>query len=214
MWYFLAVMAVLAAGIIWNHRRNSARRKAASSERFAQLLEGGASPVPATAAPAPAPAIAVAGQETPASGAAPEEAPAVAYAARAHVLSPAEKLVYYLLRAGLPDLEVFPKVPLAVVIEAPGKGYDREQQLRRLSRQVIDFVVCDKGMKVVAAVQLAAVGPEAVVAQRIRSECLKSAGLRLVTVEPTALPKRAELRAFICGSPAGASAGTAPLRPL
>jgi hypothetical protein len=203
VWYFLTVMAVIAVGLIWNHRRNAVRREAASKERLEQMMKAGASPVLPAAAPAPA-ATPVTGQGAPEADAAPEEATPIAYAARAHVLSQAEKLVYYLLRTGLPDLEVFPKVPLVAIIDVPGKGYDHEQQLRRLSRQVIDFVVCDKEMKVVAAVQLAAIGPEAVVAQRIRSECLKSAGIRLVRVEPKALPRRAEVRAFICG--AGAEA--------
>lgn len=208
MWYFLAVMAALMAALIWNHRRNAAKREAASKERFREMLKAG----PATAAPAGEPAAAVASPAVPAAEAAPE--PGIAYAARPHLLSPAEKLIYYLLRTGLPDLEVFAKVPLAAVIEAPGMGYDHEQQLRRLARQVLDFVVCDKGMKIMAGVQLAAVGPEAVVAQRIRSECLKSAGIRLVTIDPSALPKRAEVRAFICDGTAVPGASGAPARPL
>jgi hypothetical protein len=204
VWYFLLFVLVAASGVfVWDYRRKAARREAASKERLEQLVKAGATPAPSAALAPASPAAAVAGPAAPASDAAAEEAPAAAYAARAQLLSQAERLIYYLLRTGLPDLEVFPKVPLAAVVEAPGKGYDHEQQLRRLSRQVIDFVVCDKEMKVVAAVQLAAVGPDAVVAQRIRSECLKAAGVRLVTVEPGALPRRAEVRAFICGSAAG-----------
>ena len=198
-------MAVIAAGLIWNYRRNAPRREAASRERFEQLLKTGTAPA-IPAAPPAAPAIAVTPQTAPASEAAPEAA--VAYAARQRLLSQPEKLVYYLLRTGLPDLEVFPKVPLAAVIDSPATGYDREQQLRRLARQVLDFVVCDKEMKMVVAVQLAAIGPEAVIAQRIRSECLKSAGIRLVTLQPAALPKRAEVRAFILGDAASAAAVT------
>ena len=210
MWYFLAVMAVVAAGIIWNYRRNAVRREAASRERFTKMLSPAGPAVPS----APTAPVAIADERAVAPVAAPEEAPGIPYAPRAHVLTPAEKLVYYLLRTGLPDLEVFPKVPLPAVVDVPGKGYDLEQQLRRLSRQVIDFVVCDKEMKVVAAVQFAANGPEAVVAQRIRAECLKSAGIRLLTVEPGALPKRAEVRAFICGDTGGASVEALPKRPL
>jgi hypothetical protein len=211
VWYFLAFVLVAAIGVfIWDYRRKAARREVASKERFQQLMKAGAAPAP-PAAPAPA-AAAVAAQEARDTDAAPEEAAAIAYAARAHLLGQRERLVYYLLRTGLPELEVFPKVPLAAVVEVPGKGYDHEQQLRRLARQVVDFVVCDKEMKVVAAVQLAAIGPDAVVAQRIRAECLKSAGIRLVTVEPGAPPRRAEVRALVCGSVAGAA--TAPGRPV
>jgi hypothetical protein len=217
VWYFLLFVLVVAIGVfIWDYRRKAARREAVSKERFQELVKAGVSQGPRAAAPAvPAPAAAAAtGQGAASPEAAPDEAPAIAYSARAHLLGQAEKLIYYLLRTGLPDLEVFPKVPLAAVIDAPGKGYDHEHQLRRLSRQLIDFVVCDKEMRVVAAVQIAAAGPDAVVAQRIRAECLTSAGVRLVTIEPGALPKRSELRAFIYGSAAGSGAAAAPHRPV
>jgi len=212
MWYllFFAAVVIVTGVFVWDYRRKAARRDAASRERFAQIFEAdppaaaGAAPL-ASAAPA-MPATPVA-QPLPAPPAeSTPDAPPIAYAARERLLSPAEKLIYLLLKTGLPDHEIFSKVPLTAVVQVPGAGYDHEQQLRRLSRQVLDFVVCDKGMKVVAALQLAPVGPEAVIAQRIRSQCLKSAGIRLVTIEPGALPKRSEVRAFVCGEASGAAA--------
>ena len=213
MWYlfFAAVVGAVTAAIIWDYRRKAALRESASKERFAQMLKVGA---PAAAAAAPAPAAAPIAQPQAASATDTSlDAPAIAYTARERLLSQPEKLIYLLLKAGLPDHEILSKVTLTAAIDAPGTGYDREQQLRRLSRQVLDFVVCDKGMKIVAAVQLAAVGPDAVIAQRIRSECLKSAGIRLVTIEPGALPKRSEVRAFVFGdaaAPAVSGAGEKP----
>jgi hypothetical protein len=209
VWYlfFAAVVGAVTAAIIWDYRRKAARRESASTERFAELLKAG---TPAAAGAAPAPAAAPVAQPQAASATVTSpDAPATAYTARERLLSQPEKLIYLLLKTGLPDHEIFSKVTLTAAVDAPGAGYDHEQQLRRLSRQVLDFVVCDKAMKIVAAVQLAAVGPEAVVAQRIRSECLKSAGIRLVTIEPGALPKRSEVRAFVFGEtgasvPAGA----------
>ena len=206
MWYlflFLAAVAVVTAVFIWDYRRKAALRESASKERFKEMFKAGPLAAPSTA---PAPAAPVVSQPQPASPTdTPPDAPGIAYAARDRLLSQAEKLIYLLLKTGMPDHEIFSKVPLAAVVDVPGTGYDHEQQLRRLSRQVLDFVVCDKGMKIVAAVQLAAASPDAIVAQRIRSECLKSAGIRLVTIEPGALPKRPEVRAFVCGG-AGASA--------
>ena len=207
MWYFLAAMMAIMAFLIWDYRRKKGSREAASQERFDQIFKTGTSS-PAAAAPGAqvTPVAPVPAAQAPASDAEPEAAPPIAYSARPHVLGPAEKLAYFLLRTGLPDLEVFPKVSLAAVIDIPVKGYDREQQLRRLARQVLDFVICDKQMKVLAVVQFAPVGPEAVIAQRIRSDCLKAAGIRLVTIVPAALPKRAEVRAFIFegAAPSGA----------
>jgi hypothetical protein len=213
VWYllFFVALMIVTGVFVWDYRRKAARRDAASRERYTQMFEAGP---PAAAGTAPlAPAASVAAPQPAPLTETPPDAPAVIYAARERLLSQPEKLIYLLLKTGLPDHEIFSKVPLTAVIQVPGMGYDHEQQLRRLSRQVLDFVVCDKGMKVVAALQLAPVGPEAVIAQRIRSECLKSAGIRLVTIEPGALPKRSDVRALVCGEasgPAAVSVGEKP----
>jgi hypothetical protein len=213
VWYlfFAAVVGAVTAAIIWDYRRKAARRESVSRERFAEMLKAGA-PAAAGAAPAPAAAPVAQPQAASTTDTSPDSS-ATAYTARERLLSQTEKLIYLLLKTGLPDHEIFSKVTLTAVVDAPGAGYDHEQQLRRLSRQVIDFVVCDKGMKVVAAVQLAAVGPDAVVAQRIRSECLKSAGIRLVTIEHGALPKRSEVRAFVCGETSASAVAGAGEKP-
>jgi hypothetical protein len=215
VWYlflFLAAVAGVTAVFIWDYRRKAALRESASRERFREMLKAG--PLSAASA-APAPVVPVAPSPQPASVTeTPPDAPAIAYAARERLLSQSEKLIYLLLKTGVPDHEIFSKVPLTAVVNAPGTGYDHEQQLRRLSRQVLDFVVCDKGMKIVAAVQLAAASPDAIVAQRIRTECLKSAGIRLVTIEPGALPKRSEMRAFVCGEAAAPAGGEKPRHQL
>ena len=186
-WFFAAVVIVVSV-FAWDYRKKAAKREAVSRQRMLQVMKAGA-PVAAPAATTP---------EAAAAEPAPE-APPIAYKANERMLSQPETLLYLLLRSGIPDHEIFPKLSLAAVVVAPGTGYDREQQVRRLSRHQLDFVVCDKAMRVVAAVQLAAVGPEAVVAQRIREECLGSAGIRVVTIDPAALPKRSEMRALVCG---------------
>jgi hypothetical protein len=216
VWYlflFLAAVAVVTAVFIWDYRRKAALRESASRERFKEMLKAG--PLAAASAAPAVPAARVFSESQPASVAqTPPDAPAIAYAARDRLLSQSEKLIYLLLKTGVPDHEIFSKVPLTAVLNAPGTGYDHEQQLRRLSRQVLDFVVCDKGMKIVAAVQLAAASPDAIVAQRIRTECLKSAGIRLITIEPGALPKRSEVRAFVCGEAAAPAGGEKPRHQL
>jgi hypothetical protein len=216
VWYlflFLAAVAVVTAVFIWDYRRKAALRESASRERFKEMLKAG--PLAAASAAPAVPAARVISESQPASVAqTPPDAPAIAYAVRDRLLSQSEKLIYLLLKTGVPDHEIFSKVPLTAVLNAPGAGYDHEQQLRRLSRQVLDFVVCDKGMKIVAAVQLAAASPDAIVAQRIRTECLKSAGIRLITIEPGALPKRSEVRAFVCGEAAAPAGGEKPRHQL
>lgn len=203
MWYaFFGALVLVAAVFAWDYRRKAAMRESISKKRGEQLLKAGApagaSPVPASP-PASAPPATVAGGAT-------EPAPAVAYAARDRLLTQAETLVYFLLKSSLSDLETLPKISLAAMVSLPASGYDREQLIRRLSRHQVDFVVCDKAMKIVAAVQLAVAGAEVVMAQRFQTECLKSAGIRIVVIDATSLPKRAELRALVCGQ----SGATAP----
>ena len=195
-WFFL-VVAVLVAVAVWDFRRKAVKREAASKERLELLLE--AKPSAAASVPkSPEPAAQAAADGV------PEEPAAIVYAARERLLNQSETLIYLLLKSGMPDHAIFPKVPLAQVVEAPGAGYDREQQLRRLARHHVDFVVCDKAMRVVVAILVQASGPEAAVAQRIKTECLKSSGIRLVTIDPAALPKRAELRTVVFGQAADA----------
>jgi hypothetical protein len=178
-------VVIVTAIVIWDYRRRAAKREVASSERFEQIF----TPVAPIAGPAPAGGVA----------AAPEAPSPAAFTACERLLSAPETLIYYLLKTGIPDHEVFPKVPMAEVVEAPGAGYDREQQLRRLARHQVDFVICDKTTRVVVAILVQASGPEAAVSQRIKAECLKSAGIRMVTIDPASLPKRAELRAVVFG---------------
>lgn len=187
---FLVVMAIVIAVFVWDYRRKIARREAVSKQRLAQLLKA-ATPAATPAVPPPEPAPAAA------AGVAPDVPSTIALPAKERLLSQSETLIYYLLKTGIPDHEVFPKVALAAVLAVTGEGYDR-QQLRPLSRHLLDFVVCDKGMRIVAAVQVAAAGAEAAGAQRIKADCLKAAGIRLVIIDPAALPRRAELRTLVC----------------
>lgn len=195
-WFVLFVLAAAAAiaYFIWDLRRKTAAREAASSQKFAELLraqspassrlEASAAAAPATGSPAPAQAPAVPAAHPPAQ----------------RFLSQGETLLYYLLKTGIPDHEVFANVPLAAVVGAPGAGVEREQQLRRLAPYQLGFVVCNKSMRVVAVAEVDSAGSvEAAGAQNFKAECLKQAGIRLVRINPAALPRRDQIRAIVCG---------------
>jgi len=197
-WWYLLLLA--AAGVVvyavWNFRRKTASRLAASAARFEKMLKGQAasavSPQPQAAAPA----------EPSVAANAPPATPAAPSVATQRFLGQAESLLYYLLKAGLPDFEVFAGVSLARVVGVAGNGRDRELQLRRLSQCQLDFVICDKSMKVVSVVELeSAAGAGAAGDQRFKSDLLKQAGIRLVRVNPAALPRRGEVWALIHGEP-------------
>ncbi len=188
VWYLLMLVPVFAVVyFIWAYQKRAFDRAGASRERFEKLLGVGQ---PATAQREPAePAAGIA-------GAAPTPI------ARERFLTRPEALLYYLLKAGAPGHEVFAHVALASVVGvAQGSAApEREQQLRRLSLYQLDFVVCDKNMRVVAAVELeSAQAAAAAGLQRFKADCLKAAGIRLVRVNPAALPRRDAVRALVLG---------------
>lgn len=191
-WYlFLLAVAGGVGYSIWNFRRKAAASKAASAARFEQVFKGRAqppaNPQPSSSTAAPAKALA-------ATAATP--APAQRF------LGQAESLLYYLLKAGLPGFEVFAGVSLARVVGAPGNGRDREPQARRLSQYQLDFVVCDKSMRVVAVVDLeSASGAATAGDQSFKFETLRQAGIRVVRVDPAAPPRREQMRTLIIGEP-------------
>lgn len=205
-WY---LFLLFAAGIIfygvWSSRKQIAAREAASKARFERLLKAPAQAA-ANSDPAPAAASSTASALSPSLAAsATPKAPEVPAPAAEHFLGKAETLLYYLLKSGLPEYEVFAKATLASVIGASGSGHEREQQLRRLAQYRLDFVVCDKSMRVIAAIDIdSAVAAAGAGDQQFKAECLKRAGIRMLRVDPAALPKREQIRALVGGPvPAG-----------
>ena len=207
-WY---LFLLLAAGIIlfgvWSSRKQIAAREAASKARFERMLGAPVQPAaPAESEPMAeaafpsAPSVSLAAP-------APAKAPALA-PARERFLGQAETLLYYLLKTGLPGYEVFPNVSLATVIGVSGSGYEREQQLRRLAQYRLNFVVCDKAMRIIAAVDVdsaaAAMGARE---EQFKADCLKGAGVRLVRIKREALPKRDQIPALVLGPDLAAGGG-------
>jgi len=208
-WYlFLLVAAGIIVFVVWSSRKQIAAREAASKARLERMLRA---PVQPVAQAEPAPTAAAASPSAPSASLAvpaPAKAPA-AVPARERFLGQAETLLYYLLKTGFPDYEVFANVSLASVISASGSGHEREQQLRRLAQYRLDFVVCDKSMRILAVVEMdSAVAAVGAGEQQFKADCLKRAGIRLVRVNPAALPKREQIRALVGGpAPAGSEGG-------
>jgi hypothetical protein len=199
--WFLFLLAV-AGGVVfafWNYRRKAAASKAASEARFKRMFKG-RTQTPASPQPSSPAAVPASASSAPAK--APPATPATVPAAAQRFLGRAESLIYYLLKAGLPGFEIFAGVSLARVVGAPGDGRDREQQLRRLSQYQLDFIICDKSMRVVAVIDVeSAAGAEAAGDQRFKSDLLRQAGIRVVRVNPVALPRREQIRDLIGGGP-------------
>ena len=196
LWFvLLLVITGVVAFAVWDYRKKTAARAAASQARFEEIFKGkgAAAPSPPESAP-PLPAATVA-----TTSAVPQPSPAVS-AARAgdRFLGRAEAMVYRLLRTGMPDHEVFAKVTLASVVSGPGSGHQRAQQVQRLSQYLIDFIVCDRDLRIVAAVELeTAGGAEAIGVRKFKEDCLKAAGIRLVRIDTAAPPRGQEIRALL-----------------
>ena len=200
VWFlFLLVTAGVVAVFVWDYRKKAASREASRKDRFDRIFQSKA------AGGSPGNAEAASAGDDPAAGGIPEMPKPPVPAAVERFLSPPERLAYLLLRAGIPDHEVFARVTLSAVVTPPGTGIDREQHRRRLSQYQIDFVVCDREMRVVAAIELETTAgrPEAAADQRVKTDCLKAAGIRLVQLNPAALPRRDALRALVYGEPTG-----------
>ena len=196
-WYlFLLVVAGVTAVFVWDFRRKAARREAASKERFERILKAKAAAATPESSPAAAPFAETAVAPKPPVGVS-------VFPARERFLGQPQTLAYLFLKTELPDLQIFANVTLASVVSVPGaEGPDREQQLRRLSQCQLDFVVCDRDMRIIAVVDLGApVSQGAAGMQRFKSDCLTAAGVRLIRINPLSLPPREEVRGLVCGGP-------------
>lgn len=189
IYYALALIPVLLLGyVLWTYQRKAAEKEEASKERMVLLMgEGqreanrGTFVVPPSEEPAPA-----------------RKGPG--WIARERFLSKPEAVVYYLLKTALRrDHEIFVHVGLPAVVTLGDNlpSFERDQLLRRIAQHDLTFVVCDKTLQVIAVVELAdyASGPDA----QVKAECLKSAGVRLIRVDPSALPPRDAIRALVYG---------------
>lgn len=179
LWYGLILLPLIAIPVLWwNYRRKQEARERQVNMRWGEMVAGSkASPQ--------APALPVA------------QAP---FCRRERVLDAEQTLVYFLLKSGLPDCEILVRTGLHSLLTLPDESAvaDRELRLRGLGRHTLDFAVCDKRLRPVAAVDLA--GPALPAeAQTFRSAALAQAGIRYVCLARTDLPKRDAVRARVLG---------------
>lgn len=203
-WLLLALGFVAAiVYVVWDYRKKTAARAAASSERFTRIF----SPAGQVVAARGANSDKAAGQNpaTPAAPAAVASAPAF-YARRTSFFNVQQARLFATLEAGLPQHEIFAHVSLAAVLELTGlpEGREREQRLRGLTQQTLDCVVCSNAFGIVAVVDLE---DGATAEARFKAECLKAAQVRYLRWNPLELPAAAGIAALVAGDGAAAPAG-------
>ena len=198
MWYFVFIFwLALVVGIFWAYGRRRKKTDSLRAREIDALISNAKCGSPAVALSNPDPAEA-ATNKTPVQAAA-------GYSRKARLLEQRDALLYLLLRTGLPDHEVFHGLTLDGVIEPAGaaRGYEREQGLRRLAQTKVDFVVCNKRLETVAVVMFESNGPEQDAVRTVRT-ALDAAGVRLVVIDPLAMPRHQQIRGLILAdAPAG-----------
>jgi hypothetical protein len=197
------VWIVVVAAVVWSYGRKRARRDSERDRRFQDMLSQ-AKVAAAVAAPGAQTAGTAAATSIVQQPAAPAAAPAQMLAKKQRLLPQADALLYFLLRAGLPDHEVFAGLTLADLVEFPGGqgGYDAVQKQRRLAQQRVDFVVCNRRLETVAAVVIDRAAPADAAQKenrRLIEESLRAAGIRLVCIDAAAPPRHQQMRALVCG---------------
>jgi hypothetical protein len=209
MWYLLLAVPVGAVAVfVWLYRRTNEKRSAATEKRMRDIFGAGIG-LPAESVDAPLPGSAT--SATSAASATPAVRSAVRdpgtaspanpprYVRRGRVLDAAETLWYYALKTGLRDYEVLPRVSLAAVVDLDG-GRGGESETHRRAQQILDFVVCDKAMQPLVALDLAKsyenAGPEL---RRFRQSCLEQSGVRQVVLPAGAVPRPDDVRGLVLG---------------
>jgi hypothetical protein len=179
IWLYLLLLVVPlgAVGyIVWDFRRRTAQRDAARAGRLEELI--GTAAVVADVAPA------AAKEDV---GSAPPESPV---SARERLLTPAQTLVYYLLKTALPQHLVFARVPLSFVLE-PRHADSQSEVARLLAEQTLDFVIADRSMRPLSIVTLRETARKDT--QSIGAEeaaWITQSGMRHVALDTAALPRK------------------------
>jgi alpha-D-ribose 1-methylphosphonate 5-triphosphate synthase subunit PhnG len=192
MWTFVFIFwVVLVAGIFWAYAQRQKKSNTLRAREIDALIS-----TAKKSALQPAAVVPPVAAEAPEKKALAPVSPGVSKKAR--LLEQRDALLYLLLRTGLPDHEVFHDLTLAEVLEpAEGvRGYEREQSVRRLAQTRLDFVVCNKRLEIVAVVMFDANGLSQN-ADRNLGSTLESAGVRLVNIDPLAMPRHQQIRGLL-----------------
>ena len=185
MWYLVSLVWVaFVVGIAWAYKSKKAKRDAAREQKFGQML----SELMHGRASAPAAFAAV--------GATMAVPATLRLTKKPRLLAPGNVLIYYMLRAGLPDHEIFVNVPIHDLIESAELGYEARKKMQQLAAARAHFIVCNKQFEIIAAVLMNRV---AVAETRLVEECLRAAGVRLLRIDPAAPPKHTQVRALVYG---------------
>lgn len=192
----LAVVGVLAYGVVTVRRAREAHRVRSDERAAAMLLTMHQETARARTAPtldplAPSPRT---------TAAAPTAPPPVKHTLqrKPRLLDENQRLLYLVLRAALTDHVIMVNIRIADLIDldiSPSYS-ERDTKLRLLQQERIDCMVCTNELVPVAAVMIydRAVG---VPDERVKTDALRELGMKFLRFRSDNLPKPAEMRGLI-----------------
>jgi hypothetical protein len=200
--FFLALRVVRGEGLPQlSRKQDDAKPQAEDIEQIIAAYRREKAAAGADAAPAARADSAAAGRTEPRIVAPPSATPPQAATVRpkAAFLNGPNKLLYLVLKAALPDHQVFANVRLADAVQIAEKPAT-PQARAQLAQARVDFVVCNAQLAVVALVDITDGNRADDALKRQIAPQITGAGGRYLRVAPTAIPKPAEARTLVCGA--------------
>ena len=118
---------------------------------------------------------------------------------KAPFLNGPNKLLFLVLKAALPDHQIFVNVRLVDAVQIAGQP-PTPQARAQLAQARVDFVICNKQLAVVALLDITDGNRADDVLKRQIEPQIAAAGGRYLRVAPTAIPRPGEARTLVCGT--------------
>jgi hypothetical protein len=109
------------------------------------------------------------------------------------------KLLFLVLKAALPDHQIFVNVRLVDAVQISGQPPTPHARAQ-LAQARVDFVICNKQLAVVALLDITDGNRADDPLKRQIEPQINGAGGRYLRVAPTAIPKPAQARTLVCGA--------------
>jgi hypothetical protein len=202
---FIVVFFAVAAYVVISIQRARREQRARSDERAAAMLltmHGAAAQArPASPAP-PAPAAVPAPMPArPAAAALNNAAQTTALTRRVRLLTDTQRLLYLVLRSGMPDHTIMANIRLVDLVDGAisADAIERDARLRELVRERADFLVCNADLVPIAALVIYEAGIAMVPDERIKVAALRELGVKFLRFRADSLPRPNEVRGLILG---------------
>ncbi len=120
---------------------------------------------------------------------------------RPRLLTDAQRLLYLVLRAALPDHVVMANIRMIDLLEVPAgpEAVERDPRLSALLHQRLDCVVCRNDLTPLAALVVYPASMPGAQQEQAKSDALRELGIRFLRFRADSLPRPAEMRALVLG---------------